>query len=176
MVGCPSVDQAYDLWILLAQARRAILHCRDRELKPYGISARQAAILFNIQNGNKQITPTELSRQLFLAPHTVSEALKRMEKVGLVKLTNDSKRRNLVRISITKKGKEAYANSRKMNSIYSIMSTLSREECVHLTSGLIKITDAALKEAGKGHKLASGLLNGLSEFILEKGPGSNGQS
>jgi DNA-binding MarR family transcriptional regulator len=41
-------------------------------------------------------------------PHTITKLLHRMEKVGLVTKTNDLEKKNMVGVSITEKGQQAY--------------------------------------------------------------------
>jgi DNA-binding MarR family transcriptional regulator len=147
MKNYSATDQDYNLWILLAQTRDAILKARQKELDQYGISTSQAAVLFVIQAIGDRATPAEISRWLFREPHSVSTLLSRMEKQGLVRKVKDLDRKNLVRVVITEKGREAYYQSTKRESIRGIMSSLSEEERQQLTSSLRKLRDEALKRA-----------------------------
>jgi len=91
-------------------------------------------------------TPMQMAQWLFRKPHTISSILDRMEKEGLVIKHNDLKRRNLVRVSLTKKGREAYRHTAKRESIHDIMSCLSAAEIKQLRSYLDRLRDRALKE------------------------------
>ena len=106
-------DQDYRLWVLLHQTRDAVHIARKKELGRFEISTIQAAALFIIQAIGEQATPAEISRWLFRKPHSVSGLLNRMEKEGLVKKTKDLDKKNLVRVTLTEKGRQAYNHSLK---------------------------------------------------------------
>lgn len=140
-------DQDYRLWVLLNQVRDAILKARQKELNQYNISATQAATLLAIEAIGLKATATEISRRLFLKPHSVAGQagiLSRMEKKGLVRRLKDLDRKNLVRVVLTEKGREAYYQSTKQESIRQIVSSLSEEERQQLTSCLHTLRDKAL--------------------------------
>ncbi len=82
-------------------------------------------------------------------PHTASTLIDRMDKAGLVKKVKDLKKKNLVRITITAKGRRAYNHSTKRESIHRMMACLSKEEHQKMNSGLETLHDCALEEIGK---------------------------
>ena len=141
-------DKDYDLWLLLGHTRDAIHKARQKELNKYDIFARQSAVLLSIQIIGDKATPAEISRLLLREPHGISEFLARMEKAGLVRKVKDLKRKNQVRVVVTKKGHDAYRQASKRESIHRIMSVLSEEEQQKLTSYLKKLLSGALKELG----------------------------
>jgi len=139
-------DQDYRLWVLLNQVRDAVFKARQKELNQYNISATQAATLLVIEAIGPKATASEISRQLFRKPHSVCGAdgiLGRMEKKGLVRRLKDLDRKNLVRVVLTEKGRQAYYQSTKQESIRQIMSSLSEEERQQLTSCLHTLRDKA---------------------------------
>lgn len=138
-------DKDYNLWMLLNQARDAVLKARRKELYQYNIPTRQATALFAIQAIGDKATPGEIARWLFREPHTVSGLLSRMEKKGLVRTSKDLDRKNMVRVTLTDKGKQAYHQSTKRESIRRIMSSLSEEQQQQLASSLQTLRDAALE-------------------------------
>jgi len=146
-------DQDYNLWVLIAQTRHAMLKARQQELSQYNIPARQAAVLFAIQAIGDKATPAEIARVVFRESHSVSELLSRMEKQGLVKKVKDLDKRNLVRVTLTEKGREANYQSTKRESIHRIMSSLSEEKRQQLGSCMRILWDSALKEIGKDYKM-----------------------
>jgi len=139
-------DQNYELWVLLQQSRDAIHQARDKELRKYGISNLQAAVLFIIQAIGHKATPSEISRWIFREPQGVSALLTRMEKKGLVKRVKGLDRRNVARVEITEKGYQAYNDSTREESIDRIMSSLAEEERQQLKSWLLKLRDIACEE------------------------------
>lgn len=144
-----SSDQYYNTWVLLRQTRDAIFRAREKELTPYGISTREAGVLFVIQAIGKEATPAEISRWLFREPHTVSALISRMEKKGLIRKANDFPRKNWIRVRLTDKGKEAYNNSTKRQSLHKVLSAFSDEELKQLSSYLMTLRGEAIKELRK---------------------------
>ena len=144
-----SKDLDFDLWVLLRRTSHVVLKARDRELAKYGISAVQAAVLFLVRELGRDAIPAEISRQLLRDAHSVSGLLSRMEKDGLVRKVKDLDRKNLIRVELTEKGKQAYNESTKRESISGIMSSLPDKEQRQLMSYLRTVRDTALKELGK---------------------------
>ena len=91
-------------------------------------------------------TPAEVSRRLFREHHTVGALLGRMEKRGLITRIKDSNRKNIWKVSVTKKGDNAYRQSIIRESIHEAFSVLSDKEHKQLESSLRKLRDHALKQ------------------------------
>ena len=147
-----SKDQDYELWWLILHTRRAMYKARARELLQYGITPEEAGVLFITQAIGWRATPAEISRWLLREPHSTSGLLRRMEEKGLVKRVKDLERRNLIRVTITKKGHEAYNQSTKRGSIHRIISAISKEDCQKMKACLEKLWVKALKEIGTSYK------------------------
>jgi MarR family 2-MHQ and catechol resistance regulon transcriptional repressor len=141
-----SVDEDYKLWILLSQAADTTLRARQKELDRYDISTAEASVLFAVQAIGERTTPAEITRWLLREPHTVTELLNRMVKKGLVTKSKDLEKKNMVRVSVTEKGRQAYEQSTKRKSIHKVMSALSREERRQLGSYLERLRNKALGE------------------------------
>ena len=146
-------DPEYELWVLLHQACDAMIRARENELRKFGISRMQAAVLFIIKAIDGQATPAEISRWLFREPHTVFGLLKRMEKQGLVRRVKDLERKNMIRVTITEKGEEACRQSRDMKVIRTILSGLSPEQRDNLKPYLETLRKRALGKLGVSHQL-----------------------
>lgn len=56
-------------------ARRMFVRARDLELREYGLSHEYAAVLFLSYHLGDSATPTEIARQRYRQPHTISRAL-----------------------------------------------------------------------------------------------------
>jgi DNA-binding MarR family transcriptional regulator len=141
------MDKYYRLWLLLSQTRSAIFKVRHKKVGQY-LPPNQAAALVSIWALKGQVTPAALARRLFLEPHTVSELIIRMEKKGLVTKTKDNIRGNVVRISITDKGREVCKKSMGQNLIHDIVSTLSDEQQEQLKTCLTTLYLRALEKLG----------------------------
>ena len=148
-----ATDRDYELWVLLHQTSDIIARARDDELRGFGVSEVQAAVLFVVKNAQVPVTPAEISRWLFREPHTVSGLLNRMVKQGLIKKEKNLERKNLIRVTLTKKGEEAYQRSEEQRGIQKILSTLSQKERDNLRAHLGKLRSKGLKELGLKRQL-----------------------
>jgi MarR family transcriptional regulator, organic hydroperoxide resistance regulator len=143
----PSFGKYYNLWLLLSQTRSAIFKVRHKKIGQY-LPPNQAAALISIWGMEGRITPLQLSRRLFLEPHTVSEIVSRMEKKGLVTKEKERHLGNTVRIKITEKGIEICKKMMGQNLIGEYMSRLSEEQRNHLKESLMILYHAALYDLG----------------------------
>ena len=139
-------DEDYQLWVLLQQARHTVFRVREKELRRYGITSMESAVLFILKAIDGEATPSEIARWLLRERHTVSSLLSRMEGEGLVSKTEHSLGKGMVRVSLTKKGEQAYEHCAKRDAIRQMMSALSEEERQLLRSCLEKLRDRALKQ------------------------------
>jgi DNA-binding MarR family transcriptional regulator len=131
-----SSDRDNLLWSLLFLTKDVGLKARDEELSPSDISSEQGAVLSIIQSMGDKATPAEISRWLFQRRHSIARLLRRMEKKGLVRMTKDLDRKDMIRVTLTEKGKHAYHQIIKLRSIHRIMSSLTEEQEQQLRSGL----------------------------------------
>jgi len=141
------VTEGYgELWAMLNQVYWAMVRATENELRPIGISMIGAAVLFLVKNAKTPATPAQISRWLFREPHTVSGLLNRMEKQGLVRRTKDLERKNLVRVTLTAKGEEAYQRQSEMRVVRKVLSSLSPKQRNNLMAYLRALRSRALDE------------------------------
>jgi len=143
-----NMDKDYALWWLILQTRRSMHKARARELFRFGITPEEAAVLFIVSKIGDTATPAEISRWILREPHSTSGLLERMRKDGLINKVKDLDKKNLVRVVITEKGQRALQESNGRESIYRILSTLSLEERQQLSSLLVRLREAAIRELG----------------------------
>jgi len=148
------IDQDYNLWVLLHQVSDIIFNAREAELQQYNLPATQAEVLFVIKAIGDKVTPAQISRMIFRRPHSVSGIIDRMVKAGLVKKTKDLHRKNLIKVTMTKKGQQAYEQALKRKSVQKIMASLSETERQKLKSLLETLRNKGLKELGIDPKKA----------------------
>ncbi|MFC2047630.1 aldehyde ferredoxin oxidoreductase N-terminal domain-containing protein [Chloroflexota bacterium] len=117
-----------------------------KELEQFGISTMEAAVLFVIQIVGRRATSAEIARWLFREPHSTVGYINRMEKKGLVRRVRDLNKKNQIRIAMTRKGRQVFAQSEKTEEFKRIFNRLSEEERQQLGSLLEKVLDATLKE------------------------------
>jgi len=141
-------DQNFASWIYIARTRDAIVKNRVKELYNFDLSIRQCTILMVLDALGENSTPAELSRWVFREQHSISDFLKRMERDGLIRRVKDLDRKNMIRVTITEKGRKAVHDIKKLGSIRKIMSSLTKEEHQQLRAILEKLWDKALEELG----------------------------
>jgi MarR family 2-MHQ and catechol resistance regulon transcriptional repressor len=140
------VDRGFSLWLMIAHTRDVIHLLRKRELGEYGITPQQAGILRRIKQLDNNATAAELARWQFRKPNTMTIILRRMIQKGLIVKRNDKYRKNLQRISLTKKGEEVFQRATKRESIKNIMSELSEEQLEKLWTFLKIILETGSKQ------------------------------
>ncbi len=139
-------DRDFASWVYMSRTRDAIFRNRVKELQQHNLSARQSSVLIVLEELDNKATPAEVSKWVFREPHSVSDFLIRMERDGLIRRVKDLKRKNMIRVEITDKGREAVHNARKIESIHDIMAVLSEEEHQQLMAITQKLWDKALEE------------------------------
>jgi len=112
----------------LARANMTLQRAIDLELSRVGLTIPQAGVLYFLKTAKEPLTPMKLSRRLHRQPHTVSALVTRMEAQGLVKATKDLERKNWVRLSLTRKGHEAYKRELGERIAFNATSCLSKKE------------------------------------------------
>ena len=98
------------------------------ELGQIGLTVPQTLVLIMVAGSPEPITPMKLSKLLHREPHTISALLTRMEAQGLVKKERNLERGNWVRVTLTKKGKEAYERLVLARRVRNVTECLSKQE------------------------------------------------
>jgi DNA-binding MarR family transcriptional regulator len=147
--GSPAAGETLDLLILIGWTRDIIRKVRQKELAPYGLNPDKAAVLQVIQNLGGRAKANDIARQILRQRHSAHELLRRMEKSGLLKETDDIHRKNGVVFELTDKGREAYNHVVKRPLQHKIFSSLSNKERDELVASLRIIYDRARKIVDK---------------------------
>lgn len=143
-------DPDFELWRLLYNTATMAKKAREKELRKYGISPTTAAVLDCVNKSPQgSPTPSQISSWIIREPQSTSGILNRMEKRGMIVKTRDPKRRNVVRVALTKWGEDTNKKALKRKSIHMIISTLSKEERQELTLCLKKIQSKVTRVLGK---------------------------
>jgi DNA-binding MarR family transcriptional regulator len=98
------------------------------ELAQVGVTLPQALVLIMVGGTTEPMTPMKLSKLLHREPHTISALLSRMEVQGLVKKERNLERGNWVRVTLTKKGKQAYERVILARRVRNTTECLSKQE------------------------------------------------
>lgn len=141
-------EQEFKLWLMLEQAHSAIFAAREKDLTQYGTSPMKAAVLFIVQSIGREATPAEIARWILRKAHTVSGLLDRMEKDGLITKAKNLPKKNLVRVTMTEKGKKTLRNTMKRESIRRIFTAIPQKDRQQLYAQLEKLREKGLKLSG----------------------------
>jgi DNA-binding MarR family transcriptional regulator len=145
------LQEYFELWQLLSRVRHAIYSARELELREHGITLEQAYMLVRIHDLDNKATQAQLAHFTFRKQNTVSVAVKRMEKQGLLKRVKSKNRKNVATISLTAKGEELYKSTLGRDTINNIMSKISGEQRRQLRSCLGTLFGAAVDELAKSN-------------------------
>ena len=147
MKGDEATGKDNDFWVLWDRTSHAVRRAREIELRQTAdLSVVEAALLSFVKARKDPVTPSVLARLLHREPHTVSGLVSRMQKRGLVKKEKNLGRRNLVRVTVTRKGEEAFKRQGKVSVPSTIMWTaLTDRERATLTDYLRKLHKRAVE-------------------------------
>jgi len=138
-------DHDYNVWLLFSHTWRAMFKSREKELSAYGITPEQAEVLLAAQAMGPKATPAAIARSTLREPHTISGLIERMVAKGLLTRTRDLNRRNIIRISLTEKGHQAFEYTTRRKVIFDIMGQMDAEERRTLCCLLEKLQGRALE-------------------------------
>ena len=142
-------DKYFEVWELLARTQHAMYNAREMQLREYGITPTQAYILLRVYQLNNKATQAQIANFIFRKQNTVSVNVKRMEKQSLLKRNRNKNPKNLITLSLTKKGEEIYQKTLNRETISNIMSSLSKEQIEQLRDYLEILFTAAANELAK---------------------------
>lgn len=140
----PFLNSSYNLYLLIYLTQAALFEARYYEVKEFGITSMELALLTIVGGLGESATPAEISRWMMRKRPTISELLNRMERNGLVIRTGYKDNKKLKKVAMTKKGREALDRSTKKDIWHTLIGSLSDEEYSQLWSLLEKLKDKAL--------------------------------
>ena len=141
-------DDDFNLVALIEHTGHAVYLARERELRQYKFTSRTAATLLVVWAMDNNATPTDISRWLLREPHSVTGMLDRMERDGYIHRYQDRQRKNVVRVAMTEKGRQAYFNSIRRESYHEMATCINDDERKELRRILTKLWKAALSQLG----------------------------
>ncbi|MDM8001162.1 MAG: MarR family transcriptional regulator [Dehalococcoidia bacterium] len=115
-------------WLRLETMIAVMERSRNLELARIGTNIPQASVLYCLKISKDPMTPMRLARMMHKQPHTVSALVHRMEAQGLVTTKKDMKRKNWLRVSLTKKGEEVLKKWVKSTQVPDALNCLSEQE------------------------------------------------
>lgn len=132
-------DKSFKLWHLIGSVNHSIILIRQREIRKHHIPVRQLHVLNIIRSLGSKATLLELAKRAEREPNVISKQTSMMEEDGLIRRIKDTPKSNLLKLELTEKGLDLIKVARQSKSIYTIFSSLSREELQQLESILNKI-------------------------------------
>lgn len=132
----------------MGKTRDALRKLRERELRKFGLTPEQCGALICIHSLNNNTTPTEISKWLFRKANSMTILLRRMQNMGLIDWKRDPIKKSQTRVSLTKKGYEAYEHAIEFNSVDFIAQILKEKELKQLLSLLFIIRKQAFINLG----------------------------
>jgi DNA-binding MarR family transcriptional regulator len=143
----PFLNSDYNLYLLIYLTHAALFNARYSEIKVFGITSMELALLTVVQGLGESATPAEISRWMMRKRPTISGLLNRMERNGLITRTGFKTNKKLTKVSMTSKGQEALDRASKHDVLHAIIGAISEEEYKQLWSLLEKLKDAAISAA-----------------------------
>lgn len=139
-----ATDNSSD-WRQLFRTFKALDRAREIELEQMGVTTIQADVLHVLKTSTDPVTPAMLSRWLYREPHSISGLINRMEEQGLVRKSKDLRKKNMVRVTLTKEGEQAYEQTLGVKVYPKILSRLSKKELTSLKVHLDKLHAGAFE-------------------------------
>jgi len=144
------------LLAMFRQTHDAILKIRQKELRSYDITPEQMGALTAIKAIGAGATASQLSRWLFRNPDSMTILLRRLEKKGLIKKTPDKNRKNIIRLSLTARGEQAFRRAADANLANNLFKKLSSVKRKQLWIIMEKLRSSALKTLNMDEDTYSG--------------------
>jgi len=140
-------ERAYKVWELWHITSVMMEKHAEDTLAPLKISYPQFLVLYVLNRSGKAATATDLARQLGRNPNALSMILDRMEKNGLVRKVRNLPDRRLVRVAMTKEGREmltsAFESTQGM--IEKMFTSFSDEDLELLGSLITRLQNDTIK-------------------------------
>jgi DNA-binding MarR family transcriptional regulator len=142
---------------LLDRTNEAVLKFRSKELAPSGLSNIEAAVLCVLDEAGISLTPADIARSTMRESHSTSKLLKRMEARGLITRRQDPVRGNMVRISMTDEGREAYQHSlltqHSVRHPIAILSDRQKKQLEDLLKKLLQTSTTAGRQSRNADRI-----------------------
>lgn len=128
MTESVKITENHTAWLRLETMMAVMERARNLELARIGTNIPQASVLFCLKSSKEPMTPMRLARMMHKQPHTVSALVHRMEAQGLVSTKKDMKRKNWLRVSLTRQGEEVLKQWAKSTLVPDALNCLSKKE------------------------------------------------
>lgn len=136
-----------DLHSTIATIHKAYQMFLKDQLKQVGLNPGWAPFLLHLST-LEGVSQESMAKAVGLDPGTTARALFRLEKEGLVRRKADTTDRRVLRVSLTRKGREALPPLQTIESAWEerLMGAVPQKERASLLRSLERILDAASQE------------------------------
>lgn len=145
MTEAVELSENQKAWLRLETIMAVMERARNLELARSGLNIPQASVLYCLKTAKEPMTPMRLARMMHKQPHTVSALVHRMETQGFLTTKRDMKRKNWLRVSLTKKGEEAVKRWATASVVPDALDCLSKKERETLFEVTRKLHNRALE-------------------------------
>jgi DNA-binding MarR family transcriptional regulator len=145
MADSIELNENQKAWLRLQTFVAVMERARNLELARIGLNIPQASVLYCLKMSKEPMTPMRLARMMHKQPHTVSALVHRMETQGLVSTRKDMRRKNWLRVSLTKKGEEVVKRWAAASEVPDAMTCLSKRESEALYAITKKLHNKSLE-------------------------------
>lgn len=134
---------------LIKRAEIEITSRISRVLAVLDLTPIQYTLLYFIDVNKGDLSSAQLSRRFLVTPQSMNELVQLLEKKKLIKKSVDPSHKRILRISLTKKGKQLLEKSNKATDELEdgLFSELSSGEINELRHSLGKILESAREKA-----------------------------
>jgi len=142
----PFMNSSYNMYVHIHMTQKALLNARYSEVKSFGITIMELALLTIVKGLDGEATPTQIARLIMRRRSTVSGLLNRMERNGLIRRSEYKNNKRLRKVTLTVKGKKVLEQTWEMDNIDDVIGSISDDEFRRLWSLLEKLQELALKQ------------------------------
>jgi len=121
----------YELWLLMGKIHHTVILVRQKELSPYHIPPQQLKVLQIIQYLGKKATLSKIAEEVERKPNVISRQVTSMEQDGLIYKIKDTPKSRLLKIELTKKGRDLLKirnESKVVDTAWSFLTLQERQE------------------------------------------------
>jgi DNA-binding MarR family transcriptional regulator len=154
----------HQLIVILNLANDIVHKIIRKEFRKFGLTPEQGSTLVGIYVLGDNTTAASLARYSFKEPATISVTLNRLEKLGLIERNADSARKNISRVSLTKKGREFYFKVLKIPSVRNVMGKMTPNERKQLWILLNNLKNLGMAKLGLDGKAYAEFFEKLSQL------------
>ena len=142
----PFMSSSYNMYVHIHMTQKALLNARHSEVKAFGITIMELALLTIVKGLGGEATPAQIARLIIRRRSTVSGLLNRMERNGLIRRSEYKNNKRLRKVTLTVKGKKVLEQTWEVDNINDIIGSISDDEFRRLWALLEKLQGLALKQ------------------------------